>query len=120
MFAWLRGKRFAPPESPLRDHWVTVDVRLHTPLSIEGGGKPAVGYLRILGLRCTPLRLRSFVEEFVSDGTVVWQKTEWHEIDLNRLSRSLRREIDVRQDECAWHLSGRIFFPDGDAASEAS
>jgi hypothetical protein len=88
-------------------------------LPIEGGGKPAVGYLRILGLRCTPLRLRSFVEELVSDGTVVWPETEWHQVDPNRLIRSLRNEIDVRADECAWHLSGCIFFPDEDAGAEA-
>lgn len=118
VFAWLRGKTFAPPQAPLRDHWVTVHVRLHAPLHFEGK-KPAGGYFRILGLRCTPLRLRSLVEGLVSDGTVVWAKTEWHEVDPNRLVRSLRREIDIRADECAWHQSGRVFFPEDGVVAEA-
>jgi len=117
MFAWVRGKTFAPLEAPLRDHWVTVNVRLHAAVPFDGK-KPAVGYIRILGLRCTPLRLRSFIEELISDGTVVWPKTEWREVDPNRLVRRLRREISVRADECAWHLSGCIFFPE-DASPEA-
>jgi hypothetical protein len=119
MFTWILGKRFAAPKGPLRDHWVTANVRLHAPLPVEGAGRPAAGYFRILGLRCTPLRLRSFVEEIVYDGLVLWPKTEWHEVNLNRLNRSLRNEIDVRSQECVWHLSGCIFFPEKDAASVA-
>jgi hypothetical protein len=112
MFGWLRGKRFAAPIPPLRDYWAMIQVALHEPVLLEGE-KPAVGYLHILGLRCTPLRLQSLIQETESDGLVVWSKpTEWREVSLNRLSRKLRSQIDPSSDECVWHRSGRIYFPE--------
>jgi hypothetical protein len=112
VFGWFKGKQFAPPEPPLRDYWVTMQVSLKEPLPIEGG-PPAVGYFRILGMRCTPLHLRSFIEESATDGSVVWggDSTHWSEVVLNDLDRALRRTIDPRPDECVWHKMGRIYFP---------
>ncbi len=112
MFGWLRGRQFTAPTPPLRDYWAMIQVALHEPKQFEGE-KPAVGYVHILGLRCTPLRLQSLIRESASDGAVVWGKpTEWREVSLNRLSRKLRGQIDPADDECVWHRSERIYFPE--------
>ena len=112
MFAWLTGKQFDPPTAPLRDYWVTAQVMLLEALPI--GDTVAVGYIRILGIRCTPLRLQGMIEEAVDDGSVVWKQddTHWAPVSLNELSRDLRGQIDPVNDECRWYQSGRVFFPE--------
>jgi hypothetical protein len=116
MLDWLFGKRFAQPSPPLRDFWATIEVCLTEPYSVEGE-RPADAYLRILGVRCTPIRLPSLLAEQVADGTVVKGKnTHWHEVSLNQLSRSLRASITVTDAECVWHVSGRIYFPSSSGA----
>ncbi|HEX2878536.1 MAG TPA: hypothetical protein VHO25_03255 [Polyangiaceae bacterium] len=111
MLSWLLGKRFEPPTPPLRDYWLTIHVRLHEPLAVEGQG-PSVGYLRVFGVRCTPLHLHSFVEENATDGSVEWSQSESATIDINDLKRSLRNQLNPPNAECLWHQSGRIFFPE--------
>jgi hypothetical protein len=116
MLDWLLGKRFDPPSPPLRDFWATIEVSLTDPYFVEGK-PPADAYLRILGVRCTPIRIPSLLAEQVADGAVVKGKnTHWHEISLNQLSRSLRGSITVTNAECVWHLSGRIYFPSSSGA----
>jgi len=111
MLEWFRGKTFSPPTAPLRDYWVTIHVRLHEPLAVEDG-EPAGGYFRILGVRCTPLRLRSLLEERAPDGAIVRDDdTHWHEVSLNDLDRRLRASLSPADSECVWHESGRIYFP---------
>jgi hypothetical protein len=110
MFQWFTGKRFEAPAHPLRDYWLTVHVTLEEPLVSEGHA-PSVGYLRILGVRCEPLRLHSFVDENTPDGTVRWTKTEVAPVDINAMGRSLRNQIDPVAAECMWHASGKIYFP---------
>ena len=113
MFGWIRGKRFEPPTAPLRDFWVTVRVRLHERLHMDG--RPADAYIRLFGIRCTPLHLPSLLAEQVTDGSVVpGDSTHWNEVSLNDLSRDMRASIEVQDAECVWHASGRIYFPEGD------
>ena len=110
MLDWILGRRFDPPPAPLKDYWVSVHVRLYEPHHPEA--HPLVdSYIRILGARCTPLRLPSLLAEQTSDGSVVaGDDTHWHEVSLNQLERSLRASISVRDEECIWHVSGRIYF----------
>lgn len=111
MLDWILGRRFDPPSAPLKDYWVTVHVRLHEPHAVEGH-PTADSYIRILGVRCTPLRLPSLLVEQTSDGSIVSGKnTHWHGVSLNHLERSLRASISVQDKECIWHVSGRTYFP---------
>lgn len=75
----------------------------------------------MMGVRCTPLRLRSFMEENATDGVVLWNESESRQVDLNDLERSLRNEIEPKDEECVWHQTGRISFPDDEkpASDEA-
>jgi hypothetical protein len=110
MLNWLLGKRFEPPSAPLKDFWVTVHVRLAEPHVVEDH-PPADAYLRMFGLRCTPIRLQSLLAEQVTDGSIIRDDdTHWHEVSLNELSRSLRAAVSVQDSECVWHVSGRIYF----------
>ena len=120
LLGWIKGRQFEKPQPPLRDYWVIVEVRLSEPLPVEGEDKLARGYVRILGLRCEPLRLRSFIEEHVRDGVVLWDETEWNEVDVNKLSRKLRRYITVDAGESSWHLSGHIYFSEFDEDAPAA
>jgi hypothetical protein len=111
VFAWIKGKQFAPPTPPLVDYWVTAQVTLRE--AVPFGDQVAGAYIRSLGIRCEPLHLRSLIEATADDGSVVWngEDTYWAPVVLNDLSRDLRRRINPGDHECVWHKSGRIYFP---------
>lgn len=112
MLSWIRGKQFAPPLPPLRDYWVTLHVKLHEPTR-AGGQDRASTYFQVLGLRCSPIRLRSFLQECTSDGAVIWgDDTHWHEVSLNQLRRELRASFRPEAGECIWYEEGRVYVPD--------
>jgi hypothetical protein len=66
----------------------------------------------MFGVRCAPVRLPSLLAEQVADGTIVTDAdTHWQETSLNQLQRDVRARISVRNAECVWYVSGRIYFP---------
>lgn len=97
---------------PLRDYSLSVLVDLATPLSIVGSSKPpAARYLRRLGVRSTPDRLRSFVENAVPDGAIRWDESTCEEACPDAWDASLRERFTPIDGEGIWYKSGRVFFP---------
>jgi hypothetical protein len=97
---------------PLRDYSVNVLVELATPLSVAGANDPpAVGYFLRLGVRSTPDRLRSFVENAITDGAVRWDESTYEEARPDDWDASFRKLFTPVDGEGIWYRSGRILFP---------
>jgi hypothetical protein len=107
MLHWFRKP--IPATAPLRDYWVTVEVRLEPPLA-QRGGPPAVGYFRVFGLRATPDALRDMIRGCVTDGTIIWEETEFHVVDVLKVDRRITKTLWKPFGAGPWHESGCVFF----------
>lgn len=111
MLPWFR--KAIPAVPPLFDYWITVLVRLEPPLETSDGTR-AVGYFRLLGLRTTPDSVREMIRGCVTDGVVVWDKTEIKTVDVRQMDRRLTKQLRRACGAAAWHESGHIFFESWD------
>jgi hypothetical protein len=96
------------------DVWATVCVHLKEPLHVVGAPNdpPAIGYVRIFGIRMPGPQPKQFLENLISDGVVNWDETEFYEIDPNSLDRATRKQIVSPDEKGIWYKSGRIYFPE--------
>jgi hypothetical protein len=93
----------------MRDYSLNVRVELATPLSV--GKVSAVGYFIRLGVRSTSERLRSFVENAITDGTVRWDESTCEDAQPDSWEASLRKSFRAVDGEGIWYRSGRVLFP---------
>ena len=102
------------PVNPLRDFWVSADVRLTVPIEVEDDddARPMVGYIRNFGVRTTPGRLAELMTAEIADGLVVWDQTEYYEIDPDELDSTIRNRVVPVVSEGIWYRSGRAFYPE--------
>ena len=114
-----RRRVLGEPQEPLRDFWVSAEVRLSTPIDVvdEDESRPVIGYIRNFGIRATHERLSSVVTAEITDGRVLWDHTEWYEIDPSTLDSVIRKRILPVDGEGIWYRSGRAFYPEDDEST---
>jgi hypothetical protein len=101
------------------DVWANVCVRLHTPLLSTNGADepPVVGYFRNLGIRLNGPQPKNFLERIIDDGAIDWSDTTVAEVDPQSLDGVVREKVTAPDDSGVWYRSGRMFFPEDDAAA---
>jgi hypothetical protein len=112
MLRLLRRGKLSALVPPLRDYSLNVLVELAVPRTTESPSElPAVGYFLRLGVRATPERLRSFVEDAITDGAVRWEESTCEEACPDSWDASIRKNFTPVAGEGVWYRSGRILFP---------
>jgi len=116
VFKLFRKPPLPHPLAPLRDYWVKVRVALYEPRPPEGNDPddlPAVGFLRLFGIRADPLALRGMIEsEVFEEGTIDWADSTTEEIDLASLEKVVRERIIPIEGAGVWYRSGHLYFAD--------
>jgi hypothetical protein len=104
----------APRPDGTEDYWLVLNIRLREPRVVEGDEddpQPAaiVGFYRTFGIRCSADRVPALIEQAAADeGEIVWDNTEWHEVDPAGLDPVIRKRIRPVSDEGIWYTGGRI------------
>lgn len=109
-------KKLAAPAPGFGDFWVTVHVRLATPIVVENDPAqgPALGFYRKVGIRALPGRLEAVLTAATPEGTIEWTDTTWTQVDPNSLEKAIRDRIEPLTGEGVWYKSGRILYSNQD------
>jgi hypothetical protein len=115
----------APKPDGTADYWLVLHVALREPRIVEGDEDdpepaPVVGFYRTFGIRCSADRVPALIEQAAADeGEILWNSTEWREVDPRTLDSAVRKRIQPVSHEGIWYTGGRIFYP-ADSASSAN
>ncbi|HXK40028.1 MAG TPA: hypothetical protein VJ837_04305 [Candidatus Paceibacterota bacterium] len=83
----------------------------------EDESPPIVGYIRKFGVRATAETLAKLVTNEVPDGHILWDRTEWHEVNPETLDADIRKRMVAVSGEGIWYRSGRAFYPEDEEDS---
>ena len=104
------------------DFWATVHVKFAVPvLDVDDPLEtPAQGYYRNFGVRCPPSRVPILLRQFVTDGRIEWEDTEWRMVEPSGMDRDLQAHFQPVVGEGFWYKSGRVLYADPDLEPEPS
>jgi len=89
--------------------WITMHVRLHSPLASDDG-QTVVGYYRVIGMASSIGSLRDGIEAEAADGTIDWKETTWQRREPDEVAEGIAPF--VRLGESIWYRSGKMFYPE--------